>query len=153
MRAEVHGRARVLAALLAALFRAHMEIVARLSNAQRRLRDVPGPTQRAAADTWPAFEPRGRQSSHSNAHCRNRPDPIVCCAGSARLLLCSRRRAPDDPNGDLPIVRIRRRWRRAGRAQPPRRTRPTPAAGTAPLRLMQSRPHRGRIAWKPAAAD
>ena len=40
MRGEVPGRARVLAARLAALFRADMEIVARLSDAQRRLRDA-----------------------------------------------------------------------------------------------------------------
>ena len=39
MRGEVPGRARVLAARLAALFRADMEIVARLNDAQRRLRD------------------------------------------------------------------------------------------------------------------
>jgi hypothetical protein len=32
--------------------------------------------------------------------CRNRPDPIVFREASARLLLFSRRRAPDDPNGD-----------------------------------------------------
>lgn len=39
MRGEVPGRARVLAVRLAALFRADMDIVARLSDAQRRLRD------------------------------------------------------------------------------------------------------------------
>ncbi len=40
MRGEVPGRARVLAARLAALFRADMEIVVRLDDAQRRLRDA-----------------------------------------------------------------------------------------------------------------
>jgi hypothetical protein len=40
MRGEVPGRARVLAARLAALFRADVEIVARLNDAQRRLRDA-----------------------------------------------------------------------------------------------------------------
>jgi hypothetical protein len=40
MRGEVPGRARVLAARLAALFRADVEVVARLNEAQRRLRDA-----------------------------------------------------------------------------------------------------------------
>jgi hypothetical protein len=40
MRGEVPGRARVLAARLAGLFRADMEIAARLNDAQRRLRDA-----------------------------------------------------------------------------------------------------------------
>lgn len=40
MRGEVPGRARMLAARLAALFRADVEIVARLNVARRRLRDA-----------------------------------------------------------------------------------------------------------------
>jgi hypothetical protein len=34
------------------------------------------------------------------ARCRYRPDPSVRCSESARLLLFSRRRGPDDPTGD-----------------------------------------------------
>src|SRR5207302_10176604 len=58
--------------------------------AQRRHPQAPADAKAAA----------GGHPHTAGGDCALRPDPIVCCTGSARLLLFSRRRGPDDPNGD-----------------------------------------------------
>jgi hypothetical protein len=63
-----------------------------------------------------------------------RPDPVVCCAGSARLLLFSRRHAPDDPNGDEGVARPSRRL--------DDRVRREPVVGVASAGVIQTSPMR-----------